>query len=116
MQLNGALSNPQLLLESSLERLTRVRKRLLSRPLVASVGVRRLPPRVGRVSLTVSEVLRRADAPMRAKDVHRACEIALGEAIPLSTVYACLSAHSRSRRPRFVRVAIGLYALVQPNQ
>src|SRR6478672_747402 len=107
MQLNGALSNPQVVLEGSLERLTRVRERLLSRPLVASAGVRCLPPSLGQVSRIVSDVLGRADAPMRAKDVHRACEIALGEAIPFSTVYACLSAHSRSRRPRFVRVAIG---------
>ena len=80
MELNGALSNPQVLLEGLLEPVKRVKERL---PLVAPAPVvlRRPLLRLGRVSRAVSEVLRRADTPMRAKDIHRACEAYLGESV-----------------------------------
>ena len=47
---------------------------------------------------------------MRAKDIHRACEDELGHPVSWSTVKTCLSDHSRGTRPRFERVAYGLYA------
>jgi len=51
-----------------------------------------------------------ATTPMRAKDIHRACEHELAHAVSWSTVKTCLSDHSRGTRPRFARVGYGLYA------
>jgi hypothetical protein len=78
MEQNGALSNPQVLLELE--------------------------------SLTKRKVISEATSPMRAKDIHRACEDELGRPVAWSTVKTCLSDHSRGTRPRFERVAHGLYA------
>jgi len=113
MELNGALSNPRLRLEGSLERLLALRK-----PAARSVVERDVaaPPRPGRVARTVTEVLLRADAPMRAREVHRACEALLGGPVSWSTVKDCLSEHSSGVRPRFSRVDYGRYELLRRPQ
>ena len=57
----------------------------------------------------VTEVLRLANEPMRARDVRAAVETALGAAIPASSVREALSMHAREGDLRFRRVAFGLY-------
>jgi hypothetical protein len=47
---------------------------------------------------------------MQVKAIHRACEDELGHPVSRSTVKTCLSDYSRGTRPRFERVAYGLYA------
>lgn len=107
MELNGALSNPQVplelgtLLEQKTELLLR-RKHALHRP--------RIAPRTASVASTVYKIVSEAPTPMRAKDIHRACENELGRPVSWSTVKTCLSDHSRGVRPRFERVGHGLYA------
>jgi hypothetical protein len=60
----------------------------------------------------VYKVISEAASPMRAKDIHRACEEELGRPVAWSTVKTCLSDHSSGTRPRFERVGYGLYAPV----
>jgi hypothetical protein len=107
MELNGALSNPQVLLEleSLTERKARLenrRSRARPRSLVA--------PRTSSVASIVYKVISEAATPMRAKEIHRACEVELGRPVSWSSVKTCLSDHSRGTRPRFERVGYGLYA------
>ncbi len=104
MEPNGALSNPQVPLE--LESLTERKAELLRRR-GRTLPCSRLAPRTSSVASVVYKVIFEATAPMRAKDIHRACEDELGRSVSWSTVKACLSDHSRGARPRFERVAHG---------
>jgi hypothetical protein len=58
---------------------------------------------------TVTEILRFANKPMRARDVRAAVEATLGTAIAASSVQEALSTHSRTGDLRFRRVAFGVY-------
>ena len=107
MELNGALSNPRLQVE------LRPLKALLMK-----VSVQEWPGgphrpelgfRQGTVLEAVTEVLRLAQRPMRARDVRVAVEVALGTPIPASTVREALSTHARGGDLRFRRVAYGVY-------
>jgi len=62
------------------------------------------------VASIVYKVITEATNPIRAKDIHRACEDELGCLVSRSTVKTCLSEHSKGARPRFQRVGHGLYA------
>ena len=107
MELNGALSNPRL--QGQLPPLTA----LLPKMGVQAWAVR--PPRCplgfrqGTALEAVTEVLRFAMKPMRARDVRAAVEAALGAPIPASTVNEALSTHARDADLRFRRVAYGVY-------
>ena len=68
-------------------------------------------PRPGRVARAVRTALQDSEAPMQVRAIHRACEQLLGETVSLSTVKDCLSEHSRGSRPRFVRIAPGMYGI-----
>jgi len=70
----------------------------------------RVAPRTSSVASTVYKVISDAATPMRAKDINHACEDEVGHPVSWSTVKTCLSDHSRGTRPRFQRVAHGLYA------
>ena len=107
MELNGALSNPQVPLE--LGTLLERKAGLLGGHRHALHGAR-IAPRTASVASVVDKVVSGAANPMRAKDVHRACEDELGRRVSWSTVKSCLSDHSRGARPRFQRVGHGLYA------
>ena len=65
--------------------------------------------RQGAVLEAVTDVLRAAKKPMRARDVRTAVEAALGTPIPPSTVQEALSTHARTGDLRFCRVAFGVY-------
>jgi hypothetical protein len=62
------------------------------------------------VASIVYKVITEATNPMRAKDIHRACEDELGCLVSRSTVKACLSQQSKGARPLLQRVGHGLYA------
>jgi hypothetical protein len=107
MELNGALSNPQVplelgaLLEQKAELLLRRRRALYHS---------RIAPRRASVASIVYKVISETANPMRTKDIHRACEDELGRPVSWSAVKTCLCDHSRGARPRFRRVGHGLYA------
>ena len=106
MELNGALSNPRLVLE--IQRNTELRENLLGQTLA-----RRAPEvvkaRAGRVYRAVETALSESAQPLRAREIHRRCEIALGEPVSRSTVKQCLFERSRGVSPKVLRVAHGLY-------
>jgi hypothetical protein len=87
--------------------------------LLAKVGVQEWRParmqqralgfRQGAVLEAVTEILRLAKKPMRARDVRAAVEAALGSPIPASSIQEALSTHSREGDLRFRRVAFGVY-------
>ncbi len=70
-------------------------------------------PRRGRVIDAITTVLQRADAPLRARDVHRAAEQLTGGPIKWTSVKATLAAHATGATPRLNRVGHGRYQLVQ---
>ena len=107
MELDGALSNPQVPLElgSLLER----KAGLLLRRRHA-LHHARIAPRMSPVASIVYKILSEMTTPMRTKDIHRACEDELGRPVSWSTVKTCLSDHSRGAGQRFQRVGHGLYA------
>ena len=107
MELNGALSNPQLVLE--IQRITEVRCDLAESGIGRAVtGVR---PRAGAVADAVRTVLSLADAPMRASDVYRACEELLGQPVRWGTVKSALASAAASRGSNIERVAYGKYTM-----
>jgi len=106
MELNGALSNPQVPLE--LGTLLEGKAGLCSD--ARALHRARIAPRTASVASIVYTVISEATTPMRAKDIHRACEDELGRPVSWSTVKTCLSDHSRGAGQRFQRVARGLYA------
>lgn len=111
VELNGALSNPQPLLEGSLEEL----KEILVTRVGASVTPTVIRQRPGRVTRAVHDVLSLSGRPMLVRDVHRACEEHLGEPVRRSTVKSCLFEHSRGERPTFRRIAPGIYVHSKPT-
>jgi hypothetical protein len=52
---------------------------------------------------------------MQVRAIHRACEELLEEPVNFSTVKDCLSEHSQGSHPRFVRIALGVYAIRDPS-
>ena len=107
MELNGALSNPRLQVE--LPPLASLHAQVGLRGWPTKMPRRALGFRQGTVPEAVTEVLRIANGPMRARDVRAAVEAALGTPIPASSVNEALSTHAREADLRFRRVAYGVY-------
>ncbi len=113
MELNGALSNPQVQVE--LWKLYQLELNLLSRETrpVRKIAEDRLQPRT-RVPViqTITQVLQLVHPqPMRVKDIHVTCERLLGRKMSYRSVKASLSAASRGRKAKLVRVGYGKYRL-----
>lgn len=107
MELSGALSNPRAVLE--IQRNSELRENLLGRMLARRApGVVRA--RAGRVYRAVETVLSESDEPLRAREIHRRCEIVLDEPASWSTVKQCLFEYSRGTSPKVLRVGYGLYS------
>lgn len=80
-----------------------------------AITSRRLRPRrPGWVPDAVREVLAGA-GPMRLMDIHAAMERQLGQPVSIESVSWCLRMGARGLDSRFVRVARGRYALVEPQ-
>ncbi len=61
----------------------------------------------------VVEVLAERGESMRAKDIHAAVEVLVGESVPRSSVKGVLATNVAGSSGRLVRVARGRYALAE---
>jgi hypothetical protein len=65
--------------------------------------------RRGEVRGVIERLLGEADAPMRAREIHRAVERDLGEPVPWSSIANCLRRNSAGDHDRFEKVGLGVY-------
>jgi hypothetical protein len=109
LELNGALSNPQLAVEFG--RLCSLHDDLLLRATVDPRQPRPAPIVASSILKSVSLLLERSERPMRAREIHAAaCELA-GRPLLWSTVRSALSVGVKGDRPRFRRLAWGVYEI-----
>lgn len=108
MDLPGQLSNPilqrswaNLVAELNGLRATNRPERRSGRP----AGFRRR----GEVLGVIERLLSEADAPMRAREIHRSVERSLGEPVSWSSVANCLRRNSVDASGCFEKVRVGLY-------
>lgn len=107
MHLLGALSNQET--TARLEKLLKLRKRILAAAPSEPLGKPAAPKRTGDVPRAICKVLAQKGEPMRAVAIHKAVEKQLGRAVSYHSVKACLSRDSQGNSPRFRRVAYGKY-------
>jgi hypothetical protein len=79
------------------------------------VSCRQRPRRPGWVLDAIVQVLADRGQPMRAKDIHAAVEVLVGEPVPPSSVKGGLAKNVAGSPARFVRLARGLYILAWPQ-
>ena len=111
MELNGALSNPRVVLE--LLALFELKLKVLSRKRAPKKFSPRVLPRT-RVPLlaTITQVLELANTqPMRVKEIHVASQRLLGKPISYRSLKASLSGGSRGKNATFDRRGYGSYTL-----
>ncbi len=77
------------------------------------VACRRRPRRPGWVLKAVVQVLTNRGESMRAKDIHAAVEVLVGESVPRSSVKGALATNVAGSSGRLVRVARGRYVLAE---
>jgi hypothetical protein len=109
MDLSGAFSNPRLQVE--LPRLAALQARLHTLRLLTPKTASSPPRRIGAVIDTITSVLKLAEQPMRARDIHSVAEELLGRPIKWTSVKATLAEHARRPRPRFQRTGHGRYRI-----
>ena len=110
MDLPGRLLNP--ILRSSWANLAAELDALRSTNLPARPSGR--PERFrrrGEVRGVIEQLLRDAERPMRAREIHRAVERELGEKVSWSSIANCLARNTAGAAPRFGRVDVGRYRL-----
>jgi hypothetical protein len=110
VELNGALSNLQLGVE--LGRLGTLRESLLLKTAADPREPRSAPVRVSPVLETVTIVLKRAERPMRAREIRVAAEKLAGEPLLWTSVKSALSAGAAGEKPHFRRVRHGVYLVI----
>ena len=108
MELNGARSNPQGVLE--LFELCNLKRALLQRKGVRRRRRTKVQPRTRvPITKTITQVLELANyQPMAVKDIHRACEELLHQEVSYRSVKASLSEGS-GWNGHFVRIDWGMY-------
>lgn len=110
VEVAGVLSNQDLQ-----GRLRRVVKKLAAVRAESEVrkhrSCRQRSRRPGWVVKAIVEVLADRDEPMRAKDIHAAVEVLVGESVGWSSIKQALASHVSGPAPRFVRIARGRYVL-----
>jgi len=111
MDLTGVLSNHDL--QGSLARLAEklAAVRTSGRPPRVVPSQRRRTRRPGWVVDALVQILGGRGEPMRAREIHAAVEVMLGEAVAWSSVKGALASNVSGPSPRFVRVARGRYVL-----
>jgi len=67
--------------------------------------------RRGEVRGVIEQLLRDAERPMRAREIHRAVERELGEKVSWSSIANCLARNTAGAGARFERVDVGRYRL-----
>jgi hypothetical protein len=113
VQATSVLSNQEV--QSSLSRLARklAQVRGSDAPPRTITSRRRRAQRPGWVLDVVVQILADRAGPMRLMDIHAAIERQLGHSVSLESISWRLRMGSRGHDPRFVRVARGLYMLVE---
>ena len=108
VELNGALSNPRVELE--IQDTMKLASGLVARSALreASTPVK---PRQGATYQAVFDVLSEAQSAMRAKEIHLACQLRLGQPVVWGTVKQCLSVNSQGSTSKYLRVGHGRYIL-----
>ena len=122
MDLSGHHSNPPVTLEALLNdppyatetRLDATEDARNNAPGTPGTAVGDAHPRQGRIIEAISQVLSEEGDPMQARDVHAQVETLLGEPVRWPSVKATLAGNLRGPKPRFVRVARGLYGVPPP--
>ena len=107
LELNGARSNPRAGVE--LSRVGALHDELLRRALVNPREPRPAPPKVSPVLETVTLVLKLAEEPMWAREIHAAAEQLAGKPLRRTSVKAALAAGTSGPSQRFRRVHHGVY-------
>jgi hypothetical protein len=107
VHLLGAFSNSET--GERLEKLVKLRKRLLQNCSESPQSSTALPPRTGETSEAILKVLSIASDPMRTTVIHRAVEQQLGRPVKYRSVKAWLSKETLKTRPRVERIAYGEY-------
>ena len=108
MDLPGQLSNPSV--KASWERLASALASLrASNAAPRRSGARRGTRRRGEVRGVIARLLRDAEEPLFAREIHRAVERELGEAVSWSSIANCLRRNSADEFGGFERVGMGLY-------
>ena len=107
MELNGTLSNREVLLETS--ELVSLKHRLLQELSSTAVEPSASKPRAGLIKQAVIRVLDEATGPMRVIEIRSGCEKLLGVPVNRSTVSDCLVKHSHREPQLFDRAARGSY-------
>ena len=106
-ELNGTLSNREVLLEAS--ELARLKDRLLQGFQGCAEAPAAPKQRAGLIKQTVIQVLDKAVGPLRVSEIRGACEQRLDIPVNRSTVSDCLIKHSQGERRLFDRDARGSY-------
>ncbi len=110
MELSGAFSNPQVLLETP--RLAALKDKLLTKhPRRHKPGPNRrsLPRTTVPVAETITQVLQQAEEPMSVQSIHTTCEQLLGQPVVNGTVRDWLSDNAKTNK--VTRVGHGIYRL-----
>ena len=110
MELSGAFSNPQVLLE--IPRQAALKDKLLTRHPrrhESSPNRRNLPRTTVPVAKTITRVLQHAEEPMSVQRIHVACEQLLGQPVVYGTVRDWLSDNAKT--DKVTRVKHGIYRL-----
>ena len=81
----------------------------------AIMSRRQRPRRPGWVLDAVVRAFGDRGGPMRLTEIHAAMERELGQSVSIESVSWCLRMGTRGLDPRFIRVARGRYALVEPR-
>ena len=118
VDLTGHHSNPSRPLEALLEGWVTRMDAVADDDRLHGCDAEQVRPPVGRrhrrhdwVLDAVIRVLADQHEPMRAREVHGAVELLLGEPVRWGSVKKCLSSNVAGISPRFVRVARGWYAV-----
>jgi hypothetical protein len=111
VELNGARSNPFANDKNRLARLGELHRRLLDKAATAPRQPRPAPPKASPVLETVTLVLKRADGPMRAREIHIAAQQLAGDPLRWTSVKATLARGSAGPSPLFQRIRPGVYQL-----
>ena len=113
MELNGARSNHFASDKGLLRRLNELQRRLLHDAERHPREPRQAPPKASAVLGTITQVLKQAGQPMRAREIHSAAELLAGEPLRWTSVKAALAAEASGPSPRFTRVRRGLYEVTR---
>lgn len=109
MRLIGALSKQGI--QNRLKRLNAQRERILRDSESQPRPRKAVKLRCGAIQQAVTAVLREADEPLAAQEIHAAVESRLDQPVSRDSVHWCLSTGAKGESGRYERVSTGWYRL-----